>query len=168
MPVAAPAQSAGAALSTEPATQQKEQLYPVVKVVDGDTVTIEKDGGKVTLRLIGLDTPETVDPRKPVQCFGKEASEKAREVLAGKSVRIETDHSQGELDRYGRLLAYVYTDSGVLFNKLMIEGGFGHEYTYRLPHKYQQEFKDAERDAHANARGLWAPGACASARELPK
>src|SRR3989344_8068933 len=84
-----------------------QNTYAVSKVIDGDTISIMKDGKAVTLRLIGLDTPETVDPRKPVQCFGKAASDKAKELLAGTNVRLEFDASQGLLDKYGRTLAYV-------------------------------------------------------------
>jgi len=141
------------------------EWHPVLKVVDGDTLVIEMDGKNVTLRLIGLDTPETVDPRKPVQCFGKEASEKAKQILTGTSVRIEMDPSQGELDKYGRLLAYVYVQAdvrpeGILVNEYMIAEGYGHEYTYNLPYRYQAEFKAAERRAREEKRGLWAEDAC--------
>ena len=144
-------------------------LYPVGRVVDGDTLVVEMNGKSVKIRLIGLDTPETVDPRKPVQCFGIEASNKAKEMFTGKRVRIETDSSQGEYDKYGRLLAYVYLpdlpDSagkagGTLFNEYMIAEGYGHEYTYNLPYKYQSEFKAAEAQARAEKKGLWADGVC--------
>ncbi len=150
----------------------KYKWYPVIKVVDGDTLTILKDQKNTTLRLIGLDTPETVDPRKPVQCFGKEASEKAKRVLADTLVRIETDPSQGDLDKYGRTLAYVFllSQTGLPayaglpdetnFNMLMIAEGFGHEYTYNLPYKYQTQFKEAERKAREEKKGLWAPNVC--------
>ena len=138
----------------------KYRWYRVVKVVDGDTLTILKDGENITLRLIGLDTPETVDPRKPVQCFGKEASEKAKRLLADTLVRIETDPSQGDLDKYGRTLAYTFLPDGTNFNMLMIAEGYGHEYTYNLPYKYQEEFKDAERKAREEKKGLWADDAC--------
>ncbi|MDP3965603.1 MAG: thermonuclease family protein [bacterium] len=145
--------------------------YPVIKVVDGDTIVVEINGKNETIRLIGLDTPETVDPRKPVQCFGEEASKKAKEILAGKSVQIEMDASQGERDKYGRLLAYIFLEDGTSFNKLMIAEGFGHEYTYNpstgadaypigLPYKYQEEFKQAEKTARENQKGLWADAAC--------
>ncbi|MDO8522286.1 MAG: thermonuclease family protein, partial [bacterium] len=144
--VAAPLRSAGA-------------YYPVTKVVDGDTVAVNINGKNATVRLIGLDTPETVDPRKPVQCFGEEASKKAKEILTGKSVRLETESSQGQLDKYGRLLAYIFLEDGTLFNQLMISEGFGHEYTYNLPYKYQKEFKQAEKTARENNRGLWATDA---------
>jgi micrococcal nuclease len=136
-------------------------LYKVIKVVDGDTLTVEKGGKQVTLRLIGLNTPETVDPRKTVECFGAEASKKAKEILNGKLVRLEKDTSQGELDKYKRTLAYVILEDGTNFNKYMIREGYGYEYTYNAPYKYQKEFKQAEALARAEKKGLWADGACA-------
>lgn len=134
--------------------------YQVEKVTDGDTIKILKDGELITLRLIGLDTPETVDPRKPVQCFGVEASNKAKELLLGRKVRIEIDLTQGEFDKYNRLLAYVYREDGLFYNKYMIEQGYAHEYTYNLPYKYQSEFKTAEKNARDNLKGFWSPDAC--------
>lgn len=135
-------------------------LYSVVKVVDGDTIHIEMDGKKETVRLIGMNTPETVDPRRPVECFGKEASAKAKELLDGQRVRIETEASQGERDKYGRLLGYVTREDGLFFNNYMISEGYAYEYTYRLPYKYQAEFKAAQKSAEAAGRGLWALGVC--------
>ena len=137
-----------------------EAYYLVTKVVDGDTITVSINGKSETLRLIGIDTPETVDPRKPVQCFGKEASNKAKELLSGRKVRIEKDPTQGERDKYDRLLAYVYRDDGLFYNKHMIEQGYAHEYTYRLPYKYQTEFKLAQKSAQDNLSGLWSPNTC--------
>ncbi|MBI5457768.1 thermonuclease family protein [Candidatus Kaiserbacteria bacterium] len=145
--------------TTTPALPQN--IYPVVKVVDGDTLDVLKEGKTIRLRLIGLDTPETVDPRKPVQCFGQAASDKAREMLAGKIVRLEYDASQGMLDKYGRTLAYVFMKDGANFNEYMIAEGYGHEYTYNLPYKYQREFKAAEKSAREQKKGLWADDACA-------
>ncbi len=135
-------------------------LYSVVKVVDGDTIHIDMDGKKETVRLIGMNTPETVDPRRPVECFGKEASAKAKELLDGQRVRIETEASQGERDKYGRLLGYVTREDGLFFNNYMISEGYAYEYTYRLPYKYQAEFKAAQKSAEAAGRGLWALGVC--------
>ena len=152
------------ASTTHSASREEQEvaiLYRVVKVVDGDTLVVAMDGKNVTIRLIGLDTPETVDPRKVVQCFGKEASEKAKETLSGTSVRLEMDPSQGELDKYGRTLAYAFLPDGRDFNELMIAEGYGHEYIYNLPYKYQAEFKAAERQAREGKRGLWADDACA-------
>ena len=84
-------------------SQQIEKLYNVIRVVDGDTIEIE--GGQ-KVRYIGIDTPETVDPSRPVGCYGKEASDKNKELVEGKIVRLEKDIS--ETDRYGRLLRYIY------------------------------------------------------------
>lgn len=134
-------------------------FYRVSRIVDGDTIEIDKDGETVRIRLIGVDTPEIVDPDKPVECYGKEASEHAKEVLLDKFVKIETDSSQDRYDAYDRLLAYIFTDSEN-FNKELIEKGFAHEYTYNKPYKYQKEFKQAEETAKRNKAGLWAPSAC--------
>ena len=138
----------------------QKTLYPVLKVVDGDTVAVEIDGKQEVLRLIGINTPETVDPRKPVECFGKEASNKAKEILTGKKVSIEADSTQGDLDKYNRPLRYVYLEDGTNFNKMMIEEGYAYEYTYNTPCKYQADFKEAERKAREEKRGLWADDTC--------
>ena len=155
--------------STTATPTVRGDLYKVMKVVDGDTFVVSRGGRDVTLRLIGLDTPETVDPRKPVQCFGKEASQKAHELLDGKSVYLEFDVSQGELDKYGRTLAYAFLPDGTFFNKYMIAEGYAHEYTYNLPYRYQKQFKAAEVKAREEKRGLWADDACtnAPARSVP-
>ena len=134
--------------------------YTLIKVVDGDTIWVDNNGKRQKIRLIGLDTPESVDPRKPLQCFGLEASAQAKTILGGQSVYLETDPSQDSVDRYGRTLAYVWTESGRLFNLDMITDGYAFEYTYDLPYRYQQDFKAAENDARAGERGLWSPGAC--------
>ncbi len=143
-------------LEAEPIPIEDKQLYQVVSVTDGDTIKVDLNGTTETLRLIGIDTPETVDPRKPVQCFGEEASKKAKETLTGKKVSLEADPTQGERDKYQRLLRYVYLEDGTSFNKWMIQEGYAHEYTYQSnPYKYQTEFKDAERSARDNKKGLW-------------
>lgn len=163
-PVAA-VETAAVGSSTPPAKSAPKDTYPVAKVVDGDTIDIVMSGKSVRVRLIGLDTPEIVDPRKPVQCFAKEASDKAKEILVGQSVRIEGDPSQDRYDKYGRLLAYVYLPDGTLFNKYMIAEGYGHEYTYHLPYKHQAEFKAAEKKAREEKKGLWTDGICTSTRK---
>lgn len=134
--------------------------YSVIKVVDGDTLAIDMGGIPTTLRLIGINTPETVDPRRAVECFGKEASSKAKALLSGARVRIERDPSQDVLDKYGRTLAYVFLEDGTNFNEYMIAEGYAYEYTYHLPYKYQAQFKVAERVAREEGRGLWADGVC--------
>jgi micrococcal nuclease len=137
-------------------------LFPVTSVVDGDTIKVNINGKVETIRLIGIDTPETVDPRKPVQCFGVEASNKAKAILTGKKVSLESDSSQGEFDKYNRLLRYVFLEDKTNFNLLMIKEGYAHEYTYDLPYKYQSEFKQAQNIAEINKKGLWASGVCES------
>ena len=133
----------------------------VAYVVDGDTVDVVLNGERIRVRLIGINTPETVDPRKPVECFGKEASDKAKEILKeGSAVYLEADASQTKYDRYGRFLAYIFLADGTSLNKLMISEGFAHEYTYRTPYKYQKEFRLAESKARSATRGLWNPAAC--------
>ena len=115
---------------------------------------------KDTVRLIGIDAPEIVDPRKNVECFGKEASDKAKEILDGKTIKLESDPTQGDRDKYGRLLRYVFLD-GINFNKLMISEGYVHEYTYENnPYEYMEEFKNAERKAREENKGLWNKSTC--------
>lgn len=139
---------------------QQLSEYEVLKVVDGDTVSININGDKETLRLIGIDTPETVHPTKPVECFGIEASNRAKELLTDQIVSIEYDDSQGEVDRYGRTLAYIFLPDGRNFNEVMIEEGYAYEYTYNEEYKYQEEFRDAEVYAKDNELGLWKEGVC--------
>lgn len=135
--------------------------YKVLKVIDGDTIVIDKDGTSETIRMIGVDTPETVHPSKAVQCFGVEASNQTKTWLTGQLVKLEVDSSQGERDKYGRLLAYVFRTDNLFVNQKLIDEGFAYEYTYNLPYKYQAEFKTAEVEARTNKRGLWALDACA-------
>lgn len=150
----------------EPAPEKK--LYSVLRVVDGDTVAVEIEGKEEVLRLIGINTPETVDPRKPVQCFGIEASNKAKETLNGKKVSIEADNTQNDLDKYNRPLRYIYLENGTNFNKMMIEEGYAFEYTYSsIPYKYQTDFKNAEKTAREQKKGLWAETACSGSLTKP-
>jgi len=146
-------------------TQPSSNLFSVIRVVDGDTIKVNINGTTETLRLIGINTPETVDPRKPVECFGIEASNKAKSLLIGKKVRLESDPTQGERGIYGRLLSYVWLEDGTFFNKKMISDGYAYEYTYNTPYKYQTEFKQAEKEARENKRGLWANNACSDYTE---
>lgn len=135
-------------------------LYRVTSITDGDTIKVNINGSVETIRFIGMDTPETKDPRKPVQCFGREASSRMQHYAQSKKVRLESDASQGDRDRYGRLLRYVYAEDGKNIAYEMIRGGYAHEYTYNLPYKYQAQFKNAQRYARENDKGLWAPTTC--------
>jgi len=121
-----------------------------IRVIDGDT--IELDGGE-KVRLIGVDTPETKDPRKPVEYFGQEAYEFTKKLIEGKKVRLEYD--QNKIDKYGRTLAYVFLEDGTFVNVEIIRQGYGFAYT-KYPFKYLEEFRAFEREARENRRGLWA------------
>jgi micrococcal nuclease len=138
-------------------SENSKELFLVTKVVDGDTLTIDKIG---TIRLIGINTPETVDPRKTVECFGKEASDKAKELLSNKKVYLEYDESQGKTDKYNRTLAYVFREDGLHFNAEMIKTGYAYEYTYDKPYKYQNDFKQAQKEAQNKQAGLWSVNTC--------
>ncbi len=137
---------------SEQKTQGVDARFLVTRVIDGDTIEIE--GGQ-RVRYLGIDTPETVDPRKPVQCFGREASEKNKSLVAGQRVRLEKDIT--DADRYGRLLRYVYVND-VLVNLKLISEGFAFSYTYPPDVKYQAQFTEAERAAREQKKGLW--GSC--------
>lgn len=132
----------------------------VARVIDGDTIDVLENGKTVRVRFIGINAPETVDPRKPVECFGPEASREMHELLDGGEVRLGTDSSQDSLDKYGRLLAYVFLPDGTDVNLFMVEEGFAREYTYKKPYGLQNEFKAAEAEARSARLGLWAPGVC--------
>ncbi len=105
--------------------------------------------------MLGIDTPETVDPRKTVQCFGKEASNKTKELLSNHSVYLETDNSQSLEDKYNRILAYITREDGLKINEYLLSNGFAHEYTYKIPYERQKEFKKLEKEARVNKAGLW-------------
>ena len=119
------------------------------RVVDGDTIVV-KGIGKV--RLIGVDTPETVHPRKPVEYFGKEASAFTKRMVEGKKIRLEYDWQRK--DKYNRTLAYVYLENGTFLNAELIKQGYGHAYT-RYSFKYLEQFRKYEKEARENKRGLW-------------
>ena len=130
--------------------------YYVSKIVDGDTIKVIIDGEEQTVRLIGVDTPETVHPNKDVECYGLEASDFTKSLLTNKIVELEFDESQGQTDRYGRLLAYVYrADDHLFVNRELIKQGYAYEYTYNTPYKYQTEFQQDQETASASKIGLW-------------
>ncbi|MCR4278380.1 MAG: thermonuclease family protein [bacterium] len=135
----------------------------IVRVVDGDTFIAILDGEdrEWTVRMLGIDTPETVDPRKPVQCFGKEASQKLTDLIEGTHVRLEGDPEADEVDKYGRLLRNVFLTDGTDVNALMIQEGYAHELTsFPLNAERKAELRQFERDAREGELGLWNPETC--------
>lgn len=146
-------------------TEKAIDMYDVIQISDGDTIWVKKNGeGKIKLRLIGIDTPELAQENKPVECFAKEATIKATQLLEGQKVRLEVDTSQEDIDKYSRYLRYVFLEDGTNFNELMISEGYAYEYTYNKPYKYQSEFKKAQKFAQKNSIGLWGKDTCNGAK----
>jgi micrococcal nuclease len=135
--------------STNPGNIEKAV---VKRVIDGDT--IELMDGRV-IRYIGVNTPETVDPEKPVECYGPEASQRNKELVGGKEVGLMGGIE--ELDQYGRHLKYVFTD-GIFVNAELIEEGFGYAFLYSGGNRFDQVFVQLENYSRLRNMGLW--GAC--------
>jgi micrococcal nuclease len=126
----------------------------VLRVVDGDTILVALDGRSERVRYIGMDTPETVKPRTPVQCFGKRASAQNARLVAGREVRLVADAEAR--DRYGRLLAYVYRRSDGLFvNAELVRGGYATPLSIPPNVRFAQRFRALARGARLAGRGLW-------------
>jgi len=127
----------------------------IVRVVDGDTVVATVNGTDERVRLIGIDTPESVKENTPVECYGKEASARTTELLPrGTPVRLVLDAEPR--DRYGRLLAYVYRTSDNMFvNKTLVAEGFANSYVYPPNVAHTDELKAAARAARSAGTGLW-------------
>jgi micrococcal nuclease len=130
-------------------TPVNRQKTKVIRVVDGDTIEIE---GGVKVRYIGMNTPETVDPRKPIQCFGKEASMENKTLVEGKEVELEKDISN--TDKYGRLLRYVWLN-GIMINEILVKEGYARVDTVPPDVKYSNIFLTAENESRTNNLGLW-------------
>lgn len=134
--------------------------YEVIRVVDWDTIIVYKNWLNQRVRLIWIDTPEIVHPTKPVECFWKESSLKANELLLWKNVKLIKDKTQDDKDIYGRLLRYVFLEDWLFYNAYMIENWFAFEYTFRNPYEYQTKFKLLEDLAKNNKLWFWSPDNC--------
>ncbi len=152
----------GATVVTRPAPAGTES-GTVVRVVDGDTLVVQMSGHPEKVRLIGVDTPESVDPRRPVEAYGREAAAFTRRLADGKPVVLKPEAGTGDRDRYGRLLRYVFLPDGTLLNAEIIRQGFGHAYI-KFPFARMEEFRALERSARDRRIGLWAGGAASAAR----
>ena len=134
----------------------------VEKVTDGDTVSVEVYGQVQQVRLIGVDTPETVAPDQPIGCYGKKASAHTKKTLTKRLVRLEIPRIGDSEDAYGRTLAYLYLDADKdgsyehLFNQDLVERGFARTTTFS--HAYRREFERLREEAEERGAGLW--GAC--------
>ena len=126
----------------------------VTRVVDGDTIHVALDGQDETVRYIGIDTPESVKPGTPVQCFAKAASAANERLVAGRRVRLAYDAERR--DRYGRLLAYVYrADDDAFVNARLVADGYARTLTIPPNVRYADRFAALARAAREHERGLW-------------
>lgn len=134
-------------------TNISEASYKVTRVVDGDTIIIDYNGKEERVRLIGVDTPESVHPNAEKNTeFGKTASNFTKQYLENKYVKIELDVQ--ERDKYGRLLAYVYLDD-IMYNKTLLQKGYAKIATYPPNVKYVNDFTEIQKEAQNNKKGLW-------------
>lgn len=127
----------------------------VVAVHDGDTVEVQWPGRREVVRLLGVDTPETVHPHRPVECFGPEATAFSTQALLGRPVRLSFDREHRDV--YGRLLAFVEVD-GRRFNDVLLAGGYARLLVIPPNRAHGRAMLDLELQARAAGRGLW--GAC--------
>lgn len=128
--------------------------YAVHEVVDGDTVQVAYRGGE-SVRVIGIDTPETVHPSVPDECGGAAASAAAERILSGKRVALVFDRSQGRRDYYGRMLAYIQVPGTGDFGLTMIKRGLAAEYTYDTAYARQARYRRAQTRAQAAGKAIW-------------
>ncbi len=139
------------AVSTQPG------LYHVTQFIDGDTIAIDMNGKEEKVRFIGVDTPETHDPRKAVQCFGTVAAAYTKSLIGNNNVRLEADPLDTNRDRYDRLLRYVYLPDGRLVNAELVRQGYAFAYL-GFPFSKSNEFRAYQTNARTNNLGLW--GSC--------
>lgn len=135
-------------------SESQPGLYAIDHFVDGDTIAITMNGKKETVRMIGVDTPETHKPNTPVQCYGPAAAAYTKNLIGTKKVRLESDPQSTNRDRYDRLLRYVYTSDGILVQKEVIANGYGFAYT-QFPFTKSAVFIQAQQQAKDANKGLW-------------
>ncbi len=134
--------------------------YYVSSVIDGDSFRIKYQGKTQTVRLLGVDAPESTLTRfRHLQCFGKEATTYLKQLIDKQRIRLEFDPTQPQTDMYDRLLAYVYKDD-ILINQRMIQDWYAKEYTYKTAYQFQELFRDAQRRAEENHLWLRSPDTC--------
>ncbi|OGC79190.1 hypothetical protein A3K01_00090 [candidate division WWE3 bacterium RIFOXYD1_FULL_43_17] len=134
--------------STQTYSGSKNQVV-LTKIVDGDTVKVLLENTEQSVRLIGINAPEAND------CRGDWSRTEMEKLLAGQTVFLEEDPTQGNKDKYGRLLRYIHTGSGLNVNAEMVEIGAAKEYTYDKDYKYKRMFIDAQDTAKINKLGVW-------------
>jgi endonuclease YncB( thermonuclease family) len=138
----------------EVASSTQPGLYTITRFSDGDTFTINMNGTAETVRMIGIDTPETHRPNSPVQCYGPAASAFTKNFIGDKKVRLEADPKNTNRDRYDRLLRYVYLPDGTFVNLELVKRGYGFAYL-SFPITKASDFAAAQTEAQQANRGLW-------------
>ena len=136
----------------------------VVRVVDGDTIDVRFDGVSTTqkIRLLGVNTPETVDPRRVVQCFGKQASSFMKALLTEKHIRLDADPEADERDKYDRLLRNIVLPDGTDVNASLVGSGYAYAYVSFPQNKQRQkQLTRLQEEAKTAKRGVWVEGSCA-------
>lgn len=128
----------------------------VESITDGDTIRVQLDGESRPVRILGINTPETVDPRKPVECGGPEATAGITSIIGGNVVILTPDPTQGDTDRYGRLLRYIDLPDGTDVGEQLIRQGLARQAEYDGHYTRQQAYIDAEQGAKTERAGSWA------------
>ncbi|HEY8999210.1 MAG TPA: thermonuclease family protein [Candidatus Saccharimonadales bacterium] len=129
-------------------------LYSINHFIDGDTISVNMNGTAQSIRLIGVDTPETHKPNTPVQCFGEDAAAFTKATIGDSRVRLVADPESDDRDVYGRLVRYVYLQNGLNLDELLIQNGYGFAYLY-FPFTKASQFAADQQAAQAQHTGLW-------------
>lgn len=137
----------------------RQVLYKVTKVIDGDTIQVKIGARKEKVRLLGIDAPETKNTSKSVQCFGKEAFKKMKKLVLGKKVRLEADSTNSDRDKYNRLLRYLYLKDGTFVNANLVKNGYAFAY-FKFPFQFKAEFQQYQTKAREARKGLWNSDNC--------
>lgn len=135
----------------------------IIRAVDGDTLLARMDGEsqEVKVRLLGVNAPESVDPRRPVQCFGKEASHFTAALADGKRVRMEEDPEADERDKYGRLLRFVILEDGMNLNEELVRKGYANAYvSFPMGKRFKSRIRRLQDEARRAGKGLWNSETC--------
>lgn len=144
----------GYSLPHEVIIQEVPVLYKVIQVIDGDTIRVQMNNEINTVRLLGINTPEVQNPYKNAECFGGEASVKAKELLQNTEVYLLPDPQSSDRDKYHRLLRYVFLPNGGFVNAGLVKQGYAFNYIYE-PFQYMKYFDSLEKEAKSNRLGLW-------------
>ncbi|MBP9710568.1 thermonuclease family protein [Patescibacteria group bacterium] len=156
-----------AVIPSQEIASSSTSAYPtnatVVHVADGDTLEARMDGASSTIkvRFLGVNTPETVDPRRAVECFGKEASAFTKQLLQGKRILLKEDPQADNIDKYGRSLRNIFLEDGTDVNALLVKEGYAYAYvSFPQDKRRKAELKRLQEEAKLAKRGLWKLDTC--------